>query len=72
MLILFWRHPSDLREHSIKAANAAKAGSHSYFRNAAAVLLQQLPCECNAVLYQQLREKLNQKNVYYMNPAFDM
>ena len=21
---------------------------------------------------QQLREKLNQKNVYYMNPAFDM
>ena len=40
MLILFWGHLSDLREHSVKAADAAKAGSHGDFRNAAAVQLE--------------------------------
>ena len=31
-----------------------------------------LHIDCFGEAVQLLREKLNQKNVYYMNPAFDM
>ena len=41
-----------------------------FYTLVASIVLLHVACFGEAV--QLLREKLNQKNVYYMNPAFDM